>query len=282
MKKCPKCGIEFPDTENYCMECGKKLIQVESPPMLSVEDLVNLLIRVGEMESSLEDVDERISALKDQPHLPDDIARVRDIGKIEKTLSKVQERVANAELMLKTFRSEFSGFLKNSAQISQKEMTNILSSIGELETKVDELQNAVEEVRHYELPEDIVKLPKVIKGINRAVADVMGIKSQLPGMKADVKKMLSEFKGSTVGAMEKKISMMNTVIKNIERRTDSKLATLEKELQALASAQERIELEKIAPGEGIKLPDLLAKQKEQIKQEILQSVLKELRKGLVG
>lgn len=244
MKRCPKCGIEYPDTENYCMQCGKPLKKIKGPPTLSVTELVDLLARVGEMEGTLEDMEERISEITPAPELPDDMAKLR---------------------------SEFNDFVKSTG-----------TTLAELETNVEELQDRVEETRQYELPEDIVELPKVVKKMDKTVSDLVKLKSDIPTLKKNVDERIAEFKGTTISDMEKKIKMMNNVIKNIESRVGSKCSTIEKEMQTLSANQERIELEKMAPGEGIKLPDVLEKQKKQIKEEVLHSVLKELKKGLVG
>ncbi len=45
MKKCPKCGMQYQDTESYCMECGKKLIKMEMSEMPPSE-LMSLISHV--------------------------------------------------------------------------------------------------------------------------------------------------------------------------------------------------------------------------------------------
>lgn len=108
MKVCDKCGIEYPDTENFCTECGNKLIgevpEIERPP-LDVEGMNKKLV---ELEDGLNELGSRISEMKSVkipegieglPAIQDDLkAMGDDLHKVGSDLKELTERLKDNEV----------------------------------------------------------------------------------------------------------------------------------------------------------------------------------------
>lgn len=85
MKKCPNCGAQYADVENFCSECGEKLSQNPSGDAKS---------RIEKLEHTLEEMNLKISSLKPLK-VPENLDK-----RIEQLEEKGEETVPKSEMKL--------------------------------------------------------------------------------------------------------------------------------------------------------------------------------------
>lgn len=206
MKECPKCGIIYPDSENYCMECGKKL-KLKEFATIKPQEFVSLASQVAELASGLNDVKNALAAIR-VPELPEDITNLPAIKELS------------------------------------KEFLSLASRTGELETGLEELRDRMETIRHPELPEDITEISKHTKELRKLKEFVKETRSVLKSLqKATDKnvKLMARIEGKFADFKSK----MGDMVANIETRADARISGLEQEVSALRAAQEKLEIDKI-------------------------------------
>jgi len=230
MKECPKCGIVYPDSENYCMECGKELKPKEFATV-KPEEFVSLASQVAELSNELNDVKEALASIKHQ-ELPEDITEIPKHTKAIKEMSK--------------------------------EFVSLASQVGKLETGLEDLKDRIETIRHPELPEDITAISKHTKELKRLKEFAKQSRSALKGLEKGINRNAKLMVGIENKFTDFKNKISN-LVENIENREESRLSGIEQELDTLRKAQEKLEIDKLrgtAAGTEAKVSQLESKAEE--------------------
>ncbi len=135
MKKCPKCGTEYPDSLNFCMDCGKKLefvpMEIGAMPGMAVPDLGDIRNNIASLREEIKKNREEIEkvkatkelekAVKDKMNevLSSDEARKKIIENIPKEMSFVKNQAAQIEWLRKTTQNIVNEVNKNRKEISE-------------------------------------------------------------------------------------------------------------------------------------------------------------------
>lgn len=95
MKECPRCGIIYKNTENFCMECGQKLKALQFGTVRP-EVVASLAAQVSELAANLDNVKTAITAVKAAPS--GDIRNIlKAITNLEKAIEKISAVIGNVE-----------------------------------------------------------------------------------------------------------------------------------------------------------------------------------------
>lgn len=285
MKTCPKCGKEYPDFENFCIDCGSKLEAAErheeAHSGLSAE-IERLSAQMARLKKEFEGRHEEVSGAASTG-----ISKLTGrLGTLEKRIYKQPEPAANEELV------------------------SLASSVGELEKRMDELEKSVSEVR---VPESLeAKIAQLEKQVARAGkealrvakakhmpdSEAMGIVSGMGELEQrldDVEIKLGEFPKpeeldlspmeKRINALEKKINSMNSGLKSfvsVLKDNESTHAALESGMHAFVKHGDMTELRKVMFAEdekiALKLDEMssLKKDMEKSVARIEKSVISEL------
>ncbi|MEE9406010.1 MAG: zinc ribbon domain-containing protein, partial [Candidatus Aenigmarchaeota archaeon] len=127
MKKCPSCGMQYQDTESYCMECGKKLVKMEMSEMPPSE-LMSLISHVKDMENE-------IINLKESAIPPANIIKI----------------TSNAAT-IQRLKDEMTNLSKVAAAMSPDDLVSLVSQVGEIENTIDDLGEKVDALRTTKIP----------------------------------------------------------------------------------------------------------------------------------
>ncbi len=135
MKRCPKCKTEYPDSLNFCMDCGKKLelvpMGVPAMPEMTVPDLGDIKNTIARLQEELKrnrEEFEKIKSSKDfekilkdkmNEVLSGDEVRKAIISNIPKEMSFIKNQAAQIEWLRKTVQSIVNEVNKNRAEISE-------------------------------------------------------------------------------------------------------------------------------------------------------------------
>ena len=139
MKVCKKCGTEYPDSMNFCLECGKKLEPVTeaAPSFIEAPDL-------SEIKNTMTVLKEEIRKTRE------DMERIKSTKGIEEEFrKKVTELVNSDELrkaVLDRLPKEFSKSIQNQmAEVDwlKKNMQGVVNEINKNRAQMDEIRRGL-------------------------------------------------------------------------------------------------------------------------------------------
>jgi len=264
MKRCPKCELDYPDSENFCTECGSGLERIEIPaPGEGHDDLrkeiEKLSAKLAAMEKKTRERHEGIASSSSE-----------GLSKLTSKLGVLEKKV-----------------YKQPEPASDKDMISVAGSIGELEKRVDELEDSVSEAG---VPEGLeARMATLEKQIGRArnealrVAkvkhmpdndemDIVSDIGELEGRIDKIEEQLGEFPEPSeidtsafdrrfrnveknLGLMEKRMKSFVSLLKDSEGMLNS----LDTRLQAFAKHSDLAELKKSVSAENEEIALGLAK-----------------------
>jgi len=311
MKKCPSCGMQYQDTESYCMECGKKLVKMELSEMPPSE-LMSLM-------SHIKDMEKEIVGLKESSIPPADVVKIASNAS---TIKALKDKMTNLERI--------------SAAMSPDDLMSLVSQVGELENEISDIEKKIDSLRTTEIPQEILDIEKHGKELRAMRDDIKSLRATirkdvanvavavLKGVKGEICQEVQKFKnviggieertagemkslreeiasireaqenietsgvgtgpGSFTDMMEKRSESLKNMIVGIEKRTDGELSSLREEVSSLAKAQEKAELDRVMPDETIekKIDDMLSRRMDDVKTRITHDIVREIRKTIGG
>jgi hypothetical protein len=225
--------------------------QISKMPDLGKDDLVTLVAQVGELQTGVDKLKNRVEEDR-YPELPEDIV---DISKNKKEIIRLSNDIQ--EISMKALQDARATSKKLSSEMRQlsKESAANASNLSK-------------------------KMTAQLSDINKKLSATAVLAK---GGAATAKVADTATKSNKKLTLEE-IKKIKTLIKNIEDRVDSRLDGFGNELRSLTKAQEKLELEKILPESKMakKIDEMLMQRASQLKREITRELLREIQKELVG
>lgn len=209
MKKCPGCGMQYQDTENYCMECGEKLIKMqlaEMPP----SELMALISHVRDLEGE-------IIKLKETAIPPAEVVKI-----------------ASNAAVIKKLREEMEGLRDLASSMSAEDLVSLVTQVGELENAVDDLGEKVDSIRTTEIPEEILDIGKHGKELTRLRNDIQALRATI---RKDVANVAVAVLKGVKGEIFQEVQKFKGIISAVEGRTSAEIGGIRKEMDAFMEAQ---------------------------------------------
>jgi len=271
MKTCKKCGLDYPDSENFCTECGSRLEKISIPaPDEGHEDIrkdiEKLLTKTAAMEKRFQERHEDVAS-----------SSSAGLSRLAGKLGALEKRV-----------------YKQPMPAASGELASMAASVGELEKRMGRLEDSIPEV---EVPEGLeARIATLEKQVRRAgkeamrVAkakhmpdrDKMGIVSDIGELEGRIDRLEAlagkapEASGLHRMAMERRISSLDRKIAsmgsglksfvNIIKDNEGTIASLRSELQTFAKHSDMAGLRKALAAEdektALKLSELASARKE--------------------
>lgn len=209
MKKCPECGMQYQDTENYCMECGEKLVRMqlaEMPP----SELMSLISHVKDLEGE-------IIKLKETAIPPAEVMKI-----------------AGNAAVIKKLREEMEGLRGLASSISAEDLVSLVTQVGELENTIDDLSERVDSIRTTEIPEEILDIGKHGKELTRLRNDIQSLRATI---RKDVANVAVAVLKGVKGEIFEEVQKFKGIISAVEGRTSAEIGGVRKEMEAFMNAQ---------------------------------------------
>jgi chromosome segregation ATPase len=193
MKSCPKCNVSYQDIENYCIECGTRLV-VKKP-----KERIKTVIKhvkppkdIPILKRKIEKL-EKVMAKPPKPEIPEELKS--KINKLEKRISSIDIPVL--ESRINKLEGELKRIEKSAKRIEKikflpkEETISLLSKVNELEQKLVSVSEIVSRLEVTKPPRP--GIPKVLKAkINKLEEKVSSIPT--PVFEKRINKLEGELK----------------------------------------------------------------------------------------
>lgn len=196
MKKCPKCGKKYHDSDNFCIECGA---------MLRPEG--------GQVPQHTKELQKKVSILEKKITKMPKPAPARDVGSLKSKVATLEKKMGDSTSTLKASirdvdkKAEMLGKVKVTPE---SDSVTIVNEISSLQKKIDELNQSISALR--------TQMP-------RSEHILMEIEEKLRNTSGAIfTKQEHE-----IGEMKKRLQMMETRVQEAEKNVEEDIEKMKRQ-----------------------------------------------------